>query len=123
VSIVTTIESIVGALPIVANGSTYPEFIHGDKFYQNLVADEIQNMTVFLDEPISSDDVLTQGGYIEEQYPLFMFFGRPIDKLDPTPAEWRAVVDEMREISKRFILRLQANENIRFVRSSRRIDT
>lgn len=122
-SIVTTIEDIVGALPIVAGGSTFPNFRHGDKFYQNLEVDEIQGVTIFLDEPILSEDVLTQGGYIEEEYPLFMFFGRPIDKLDPSPLEWRAVIDEMRTLSKRFILRAQANPDIRFVKKSKRIDT
>lgn len=121
-SIVTTIGSIVGALPLVAGGSTYPTFIHGLKSAQNMEADEVQNVMVFLDEPITSNDILTQGGYIEEEYPLFMFFGKRCDEMDHNSPQLRIIADEMRELSKRFILRLQANSNIRFVKNSTRID-
>lgn len=120
-SIVTTIESIVGGLPLVAGGSTYPTFLHGEKSYQNLIADEITNTMVFLDEPITSEDTLTQGGYIEEGYPLSMLFVKKTE-LDFTPAQHRVIIDEMRELSKRFILRLQANTNIRFVLKCTRTD-
>jgi hypothetical protein len=120
-SIVTTIESIVGALPITAGGSTYPTFVHGEKSWQNLQADEIQNVVVFLDEPITSNDVLTQGGYIEEEYPLSMLFVNKTE-LDFTPDQHRVIIDAMRELSKRFILRLQANSNVRSVKNSIRVD-
>jgi hypothetical protein len=120
-SIVTTIQDIVEALPLVVGGSIYPTFIHGEKSYQNLIADEIQNVMVFLDEPITSNDTLTKGGYIEESYPLSMLFVNKTE-LDFTPDEHRVIIDAMRDLSKRFILRLQANSNIRTVNSSTRID-
>jgi hypothetical protein len=120
-SIVTTIESIVGALPIEANGSTYPTFVHGEKSWQNLVADEIQDVIVFLDEPITCNDQLKQGGYIEEEYPLSMLFVNKTE-LDYTPAQHRVIIDAMMTLSKRFLLRLQANSNIRSVKNSVRIE-
>jgi hypothetical protein len=78
-------------------------------------------VVVFLDEPITSNDQLTQGGYIEEEYPLSMLFVNKTE-LDYTPEQHRVIIDAMRVLSKRFILRLQANANIRFVKTSIRID-
>jgi hypothetical protein len=121
VSIVTTIESIVGALPIEAEGSTYPTFLHGQKSYQNLISDEIQNVMVFLDEPITANYDLKQSGYIEEGYSLSMLFVNKTE-LDFTPAQHRVIIDAMRVLVKRFLLRLQANSNIRFVRNAEGID-
>jgi hypothetical protein len=120
-SIVAIIEDIVNALPIEANGSTYPTFIHGEKSWQNLAADEVENVIVFLDEPITSNDLLTQGGYIEEEFPLSMLFVNKTE-MEYTPAQHRVIIDSMRELSKRFLLRLQANSGVRFVKTSIRID-
>ncbi len=120
-SIVTTIETIVNALPLVAEGNTYATFLHGEKSFQNLKADEIQNTIVFLDEPITSEDQLKKSGYIEEEYPLSMFFANK-SELEFTPAQHRVIIDAMRVLSKRFLLRLQANSNIRDVKKVTRVD-
>lgn len=103
-SIITIIESVVNDIP------SKPNFIHGQKGWQNVESDESAFPAVYLDEPITSDDTFHQGGLVEETYPLQMMF---LDKteLRQTPEQLRPTVDAMRELRRQFVLRLKAKKN------------
>lgn len=103
--IVGIIQDIVEALPLSTSPETYPTFKHGEKEFQNYVADEIDGTVVFLDEPITSNDTITQGGYIEESYPITLLFAKK-SELDDTPEQHQVYILEMRALAKRFLNRI-----------------
>lgn len=100
-SIVSIIETVVLDL------TPKPAFIHGDKAWANLKADEKKYPCVILVEPVYSDDVIRQGGLYESAYPLFMIF---VDRTELrfTPEQHRPIVDSMRSLSRQFLLKLKA---------------
>lgn len=103
-SIITIIESIVDDIP------SKPNFIHGQKGWQNVESDESAFPAIYLEEPLTSDDTFHQGGLVEESYPLQMMF---LDKteLDQTPEQLRPIVDAMRALRRQFIIRLKTKKN------------
>lgn len=119
--IVALIKSIVEALPLTDSPEAYPTFVHGEKEFQNFIADEIEGTLVFLDAPITSNDRPTKGGYIEESYPISMLFLAK-SELDYTPEQHQVIIQQMRALRRRFINRLQANANVREVNGISTID-
>lgn len=93
-----------------------PEFYHGTSQWQNLNADkaDLDDGIVYLDEPITSDDDLTQGGYIEEAYPLRLMFLKK-SKLDWTPTQHQVIISEMRTLRRKFLNKLQDDAGVRYV--------
>jgi len=113
------ISEIVSQLQV--EGSTdSPTFIHGWKGWQNLVADEIKNNIVFLDEPITSNDTIS-GAYLQETYSLTLAFLEK-NELDDTPDIILPVVDRQRIQRNKFVYLLRKNENIRGVEGIRTTD-
>jgi hypothetical protein len=123
--IVDLIKSIVQSLPVTDSPISYPNFIHGEKDYQNLLAEgvnfDLQDVTVFLDQPISSNDDIKKSGYIEETYPLSMAFLKR-SELDFTPDQHQVLIDQMRVLRKRFLNRLTSNSNVKSVSSVQTTD-
>ncbi len=120
--IVAIVESIVNALKIQGSSPEIsPIFIHGEKSWQNLDADEVNRDVVFLDEPIRSNDQLRQGGYLEESYPLVFFFAEKSEQ-DWTPDQHQVVINRQREQRRKFINRLQIHEGIREISSMSTLD-
>lgn len=120
--IVGIIRDIVEALPVNESPLIYPAFMHGERDIQNAIADEVESeVMVFLDEPITSNDIIKQGGYIEEQYPITMLFAKR-SELDYTPEQHQELIIEMRYLSKRFLNRITSNQGIRSVSSVSRVD-
>jgi hypothetical protein len=122
--IVGIIQALVEALPLGTSPETYPTFKLGEKEFQNFISDEIEGTIVYLDEPITSNDVITQGGYIEETYPITMLFATK-SELDWTPEQHQEVILSMRALSKRFLNRLTTKSiapNVRSVSAVSRTD-
>jgi hypothetical protein len=76
---------------------------------------------VFLDEPITSNDTLTQGGYLEEEYPLVMLFAEK-SELDWTPAQHGDAIDRQRSLRSKFINILSTGNYIRRIKSIRTLE-
>ncbi len=119
--IVALIKDIVEALPVSESPNVFPTFKHGEKEFQNFIADELTGVLVFLDEPITSNDSIKGGGYIEESYPISMMFVDKAD-LDWTPEQHQEVILQMRALAKRFLNRLVGNENVRNLTGVTRTD-
>jgi hypothetical protein len=113
--IVQIVKDIAEALPVTESPNTFATFKHGEKEFQNYVADELEGVLIFLDEPITSNDQVKQSGYIEEEYPISMIFGDKTE-LDWTPEQHQEAILRMRSLSKRFINRLVGSPLIRVVR-------
>jgi hypothetical protein len=64
--IVQIIKDIAEALPVTESPNTFATFRHGEKEFQNFIADEITGVLIFLDEPITSNDSIKKGGYIKK---------------------------------------------------------
>lgn len=101
--------------------STPCAWAHGTKALQNVFADEEKFPLCYLEEPIESNDTITQGGLIQPVYPLVFCFAKKIE-LDATTDEQRAVIVPMRVLAKELLLRFQADKRIIFVQNSRRLD-
>ena len=103
-SIITIIETVVADL------TPKPSFLYGFKSWANLKADEKVFPIVILVEPITSNDIFSQGGTVNSTYPIFMLF---LDRteLAYTPEEHRVKVDAMRELRRQFILKLKIAKN------------
>lgn len=107
------IVSLINSVATAITGT--PKFIHGDKGFQNLQDDiDITAGVVFLDEPIASNDVLKQSGYLEESYPLRILFAKK-SQMDWTPEQHQVVIQECREMRREFIVLLSNNSNIQSV--------
>jgi hypothetical protein len=122
--IVALIKQIAEGLPVSESPNVYPTFIHGEREIQIYLADEILGVTISLDEPIISNDIIKQGGYIEEEYPIIMMFTDKTE-LDYTPEQHQTVILQMRALSKRFLNRLLSStygENVREVKLVSRTD-
>lgn len=122
--IVALIKGIAEALPVTESPNTYPTFIHGEREIQNYLADELAGVTISLDEPITSNDFIKKGGYIEEEYPVTIMFTDK-SELDNTPEEHQVIILQMRALSKRFVNRLMSStygENVREVKNMTRTD-
>lgn len=121
--IVTIISGIVAATPtgLTAPALQFPSMLFGLESMVNKDADETIFPAVLLFEPITSNDKLTQGGAIEETYPLRIFIADR-SEIDWTPSQHLQVLDAMRELSRKFINRLRASSFIKEVKSSRRTD-
>jgi hypothetical protein len=115
--IVQIVKDIAEALPVTESPNTFATFKHGEKDFQNYVADELQGVIIFLDEPITSNDQVKKSGYIEEEYPISMIFGDKTE-LDWTPEQHQETIIRMRALAKRFINRLVGSPLIRNVRPS-----
>ncbi len=85
--IISIVEALVNQLDV--NGVKYA-FNHGQQHWANLVNDEFdfgdEQGVVFLDQPITTEYQLTQGGYIGEFYPITLFFMLK-SELEYTPQE------------------------------------
>jgi hypothetical protein len=112
--IVQIVKDIAEALPVTESPNTFATFKHGEKEFQNYIADELEGVLIFLDEPITSNDSIKKGGYIEEEYPISMIFADKTE-LDWTPEQHQEVILEMRALAKRFINRLVSSQLIRRV--------
>ncbi len=101
---------------IVASLTGPPVFYHGTSKWQNLNADkaDLDDGIVYLDEPITSDDDLTQGGYIEEAYPLRLMFLKK-SKIDWPPTQNKVIISEMRTLRRKFLNKLQDDAGVRYV--------
>jgi len=111
-SIVTIVEEIVSVLTVAGSSpAVAPSFEHGDRYFQNLVSDEIIGEVVFLDENLSSDDTLTKGGYLEESYPVVLLFLQK-SELDWTPDQHQVAIQRQREQRRKFLNRLQNRVNV-----------
>jgi hypothetical protein len=120
--IVELVQDVVEKLEVTDSPVTHPKFIHGEKGYQNLLADEVEeDVWVFLDEPITSNDRLTKGGYLEETYPLTMLFAKK-SELDFTPEQHRVLINEMRSLANIFINKIQQREDVREVKDISKVD-
>jgi hypothetical protein len=115
--IVQIVKDIAEALPVTESPNTFATFKHGEKDFQNYVADELQGVIIFLDEPITSNDQVKKSGYIEEEYPISMIFGDKTE-LDWTPEQHQETIIRMRALAKRFINRLVGSPLIMNVRPS-----
>lgn len=79
-----------------------PTFIHGNEGWQNLLADEVMNDIIFLDEPVSSNDTYAQGGLLTEAYALSLLFLTK-SELDYTPEQHKPLIARMRRLRLAFI--------------------
>lgn len=109
VTISTLISSICSVL-------TMPNvFIHGQKGFQNLIADNAlelndDNCLIFLDEPITSDDTFSQGGAVESKYAIKMMFAQK-SAIGWTQQQHDECIIRMRALSREFGLRILATKN------------
>lgn len=97
--IVSTLQ-VEGSSPPVA-----PTFIHGNKGWQNLLADEVQNDIIFLDEPVTSNDNYRQSGLLEESYNLSLVFLTK-SELDFAPEQQKPLIARMRRLRLAFLNKL-----------------
>lgn len=104
----------------VGESNIAPTFIHGWKGWQNLVADEITNEVVFLDEPVQSNDSFS-GNYLEESYVISLVFLSK-NELDDSPEQILPIVDSQRIQRNKFIYLLKKNEKVRNIASIRTTD-
>lgn len=120
------IAAIVATM-VIEGGSVSPTFMHGEQSWINLKADEITNDLIILDEPIISDDVYRQGGLLEEQYRLKMFFFRKYDgdnesSIDNSPEQHKPLIASQRESRRKFINKLSSSPAFRSFNSIRTVD-
>jgi hypothetical protein len=115
-SIVTTIENIVNALPITAGGSTYPTFISGEVEIINHLADEMYPVFIGLEEPINYTISAKQGGYKEKEFKTTLWIMQKTEFEPNKPQDHRPAIDAMTSLSNRFINRIESSESIRFVK-------
>lgn len=91
-------------------------FIYGKKDFQNIKADNkidlqtevlpgIRNCLVLLDEPITSEDVYTQGGAVRARYSLKIGFGMQ-GNLGNTYDQNALIIRAMRAAAREYFLRL-----------------
>lgn len=119
-TIVTFVKSIVDTLVYKTTPSiVYPSFYHGEEGFENIWADNAVYPAVFLGEPIKSDDF--GPFYNQSDYPLSLFFA------NKTEFNWdmdkhQVVVDDMRNLARKFLLRLEKAEEIRELKEAKRLN-
>lgn len=98
-------------------------FIHGTRSWQNLISEKsiFGLPAVYLDEPLISNDTIMKSGYVQESYPLKMFF---LDKseLSWTPDQHQEVIVSMRTLRRKFLAKMMSDERIREVNYVRTTD-
>lgn len=118
-TIVQLVESIVTAM----GGSPPLTFVHGSKAWQNYFADRKSIFPIaFLDEPITSKNLLTKTSWVEERYTLSLMFANKSGGLDRTPAQLQVIIAAMRVYAAEFIQRLSDNDNVKLVLPDHEID-
>lgn len=101
--------------------STTVTFVHGEREYQNLVADDLEFPALFVDEPIFSNDTVHDSMYIESAYPLVVLFLEKTD-LDMPHDDVDSKIGDMRSLAREFTVRLLEKTDgngMRYIRSHR----
>lgn len=111
-----SIKHIIGDIVTGLQSSDSPpvtlRFYFGDKAYQNVKADEEVFPAVYLDNPVKMTFEVQQSGYIKQLYTMDLFF---IDKTDydASEEEIEAVLIQMRQFVKKFLISAETNVLIR----------
>lgn len=101
--IVDIVKGVVSNMTVPGSSpSVAPTFIHGEKSWQNLEADEVLNHIVFLDEPITSNDTMHQSGAFDEAYPIVLFFAEK-SEMEWTPEQHQVAIQRQRYQRKKFL--------------------
>lgn len=97
-------------------------FSYGKRPDQNFDADELEFPHVFLDKPIKSKDKTFQSKYREAEIAIVLFFAYK-QELDATePDKFANIKQKAWNAAREFVLRLQANEEVREIVSETRTD-
>lgn len=106
-TIIQYIQSIVSQMTGGVSPAATPEFIHGTKGWQNLLADEANyaNGVIFMDDAIQAPLKIEKTGYITETYPLLIAILLK-GNLDDTPDQQQIVIQKAAVIMREFISRL-----------------
>lgn len=85
-------------------------FYLGNEGWQNFLADGATMPGVFLDEPITTNDIIRPPGNIEMAYNIRLLFGNR-SQLDYTPEQHRPIIKAEHLAAGQFLLRLNASKD------------
>lgn len=100
--------TIIELVKLIADDLTTDlSFKHGREAWQNIQADAEQpdEVVLYLDEPITSNDVLNQNNQLSSTYSLSMVFAKQ-SELEDNPLNYAPIIEQMRTLSASFLRKL-----------------
>ena len=87
-------------------------FYHGDKGFQNLESDEKNYPAVYLDEPITNEDLIVSSGAIYEKYALVLVI-LYLSDLEWTPEQHDVEIQKARLVKNQLLSKLYHDPRIK----------
>ena len=109
------IQQIVEAMTLDGERFT---FAFGTQQFQNLFSDNQQLPAVFLDQPITNEYILPQGGGVEEKYPIKLFFCFKTLLSDTPKQQEKTAIQKANAAIVNFINHCQASNDIDKIESA-----